>query len=455
MNKPVYSVVLLFLLSLLTINKYLFFNVPKCHWSGASDYKFLLVGDPQIEGDAKINREPYTGALDLWVNSKYLGFIYGRAIERLQPTYSVILGDLFSSQWIDDVEFEKRVERFQKMFPESDKYKTIYLPGNHDIGYGSDMTRRRVDRFARAFGEVNYWFFLYDKEGVEHHRVVILNSMNLDSTADKDLRRETWTFLKSVIDEQEKNPIPLILLTHVPLHKEVQWCVDKPMTRTDGFGYIVEQNMLSIEASTYILTQLKPRIIVTGHDHHGCATIHIVDSLPSDSETKENPLETEIVATQSQETEFTQKSDEKCANADRSIGRVFKDFCDIDEQTYVDHEQQLEDDGVPDFSIASGFTFVALPYSRSEYLENIERNATLEFTIRSIMGDYGGNLGLLEIFETSTGAWDYHFSDCPYYDHLIFRVVWIVNLLTIVIVISVGLYIGLRMFSKTKKIKNQ
>ncbi|KAK9674620.1 hypothetical protein K7432_017095, partial [Basidiobolus ranarum] len=281
MNKTVYSIGALFIFSLLTINKYLFFNIPKCHWKNASGYKLLLVGDPQIEGDAKISREPYTGPIDLWFNSKYLGFIYGTAVERLNPTYSVILGDLFSSQWINDLEFEKRVERFQKMFPEqNDKFTTIYLPGNHDIGYGSDMTKHRVDRFKKSFGEVNYWFSLYDEYDIEHHRVVILNSMNLDSSSDKDLRRETWEFLKSVIDEQEKNPIPLILLTHVPLHKEVQWCVDKPMTDTDGSGHIVEQNMLSSEVSAYILIQLKPSIIVTGHDHHGCASIHLVKVAP-------------------------------------------------------------------------------------------------------------------------------------------------------------------------------
>ncbi|KAK9759394.1 hypothetical protein K7432_017699 [Basidiobolus ranarum] len=288
------------------------------------------------------------------------------------------------------------------------------------------------------------------------------------------------------------------------------------MTDTDGSGHIVEQNMLSSEVSAYILIQLKPSIIVTGHDHHGCASIHLVNVAPQimdndpinpeihveelridEDEPKISPNENELdnltqepsVTESETHTQHTEsqieaevKSDstqrfvdltEEYVDSDNILEHTQDSTSPIEESTCLEtpnaeehesitSEQEIpveieEKDGVPDLSIDVEYNLTTIPYNHSEYLYNIERNltsVTLELTIRSIMGDYGGNLGLLEVYKTSTGAWNYHYADCPYFDHLVIRIICITNLVTLLVVIAIGTYTGLGLFlPRTKKIK--
>lgn len=105
--------------------------------------------------------------------------------------------------------------------------------------------------------------------------------------------------MKWLARESKKRELPLILYTHIPLHKDSPNCVDKPMTNYDRHqiflfvkfglgigigklillfffseGYVIEQNMLSVETSNFILNELKPVFIFTGHDHYGCKYEH-------------------------------------------------------------------------------------------------------------------------------------------------------------------------------------
>ena len=98
----------------------------------------------------------------------------------------------------------------------------IVLAGNHDIGYGATMMQHHVNRFEAAFGPLNS---VYEIEG---HRVVKVNSMNLDGSSDQELRDKTWKFVREMAKLQQSEPLPLILLTHIPLHKPAGNCVDEP-----------------------------------------------------------------------------------------------------------------------------------------------------------------------------------------------------------------------------------
>lgn len=89
------------------------------------------------------------------------------------PTHVSILGDLFSSQWIDDTEFDVRVARYQSIFPDPSLSSgagagavrgedsrsvpvMINITGNHDIGYGYDISQDRVARWEQVFGKSNF-----------------------------------------------------------------------------------------------------------------------------------------------------------------------------------------------------------------------------------------------------------------------------------------------------------
>jgi hypothetical protein len=83
------------------------------------------------------------------------------------------LGDLFSSQWIDDAEFDTRVARYRSIFPDPSLSSgagagavtgedsrsvpvMINITGNHDIGYGNDISQDRVTRWEQVFGKSNF-----------------------------------------------------------------------------------------------------------------------------------------------------------------------------------------------------------------------------------------------------------------------------------------------------------
>ncbi|CAG8604947.1 1083_t:CDS:2, partial [Gigaspora rosea] len=198
-----------------------------------SGTRILFLADPQIEGDAKIAREGIRGN-DIYIRHVYTSFVSPYSLFTHKPTHTIILGDLFSSQWTNDQEFKKRVDRYKWIFgdPRGEyTHEFINLTGNHDIGYGSDMSRRRVDRWEREFGKTNFGGWIPSNssstsEGLikaMSHRFAVINSMNIDA------------------EEREQNgyETPLILLSHIPIYKKEGLCID-------------------------------------GHDHEGCDITHVV-----------------------------------------------------------------------------------------------------------------------------------------------------------------------------------
>ncbi|KAG9296874.1 hypothetical protein G9A89_006829 [Geosiphon pyriformis] len=277
---------------------YLFYYTIFCQWKWPdSDARILLLADPQIEGDAKIFRQGIRGEIDLFGNDLYFRHIYTSFVSRYSffkpsPTHVILLGDLFSSQLVTDQEFEKRVNRFKWIFgdPNSEyAHKLVNITGNHDIGYNFDMTRHRVDRWQRVFGPTNFVEWILDQDyihlsedNITHeeergHQLVIINAQNIDGPAmDEDLRAETWDFLDWIADERKEDYLsPFILVSHIPIYKPEGLCVDGPMTIYNQ-SYIEEQNHLSLNASEFILTRLRPRFIFAGHDHEGCDVTHVV-----------------------------------------------------------------------------------------------------------------------------------------------------------------------------------
>ena len=273
--------------------------------------------------------------LDLVGNDYYLAHIYRTVRRHAQPTHVAILGDLLGSQWIDDAEFERRSVRFwQRVFRGGrrveheitsaptieplgeDKgwhHRVINVAGNHDVGYAGDMTEARLERFEGAFGRAN-WEIVFSVSptrraseeasgiGTEEMpdaflRLVILNSMNLDTPAKStELQTATYAYLNDVIGRSqpvEDRRVGTILLTHIPLYKDAGVCTDGPLFEFHGEhdgGGVKEQNHLSYDASRGgILEGLygmsgnaeapfggmgRQGLVLTGHDHEGCDVYH-------------------------------------------------------------------------------------------------------------------------------------------------------------------------------------
>lgn len=291
----------------------------------------------------------YRKRLDLWGNDLYLAHIVRSLRWWTAPSHVAVLGDLLGSQWIADAEFVRRADRYwstvfrgMEKVPgptmddneeEGRRYggtvevlgtdkrwenRLINIAGNHDVGYAGDLTERRMERFEDAFGRAN-WEIVFtlnntstradeDTRETEEEsgndldtqppalRLVILNSMNLDTPARSEaLQAETYAFLNHIISTSR--PVTdkthaTLLLTHIPLHKEAGICVDAPFFDffASGSG-VKEQNMLSAHASKMLLEGVfglsgDPRvegqgfgrrgIIINGHDHAGCDVVHYI-----------------------------------------------------------------------------------------------------------------------------------------------------------------------------------
>lgn len=308
-------------------------------YAAVAPFRLLAFGDPQLEGDTSLpdrngrafpatgrvlqEREgsiledldvtlrairalatddlprilqAYRKRLDLLGNDYYLAHIYRTLHWYTQPTHVAVLGDLLGSQWISDAEFDRRSDRFwNRVFrggarvpdevaagsqtealghDKAWKSRIINVAGNHDIGYSGDLDESRIERFERAFGPVNWdiTFTLPSNESLpaeqpsEHPtelRLVVLNSMNLDGPAlSPSLQSDTYDYINNLISFSrpvEDRTHFTLLLTHIPLHKEEGVCIDPPFFShfpTYQGGGVKEQNHLSPSASKGILEGL-------------------------------------------------------------------------------------------------------------------------------------------------------------------------------------------------------
>lgn len=248
-----------------------------------TDIHMLMFGDPQINGNWPST--PYIKRLDNYGNDYYLGHIYRTMKQRLRPSHVVVMGDLFSSQWILDSEFYNRTLRFvERLFPRSLEYKKtvldthskhenydwrrwlgeevrmdpghrfksrvynnvydwiyphnqypnyhdplfVNLTGNHDIGYSGDATWQHMARFHHLFGQNNY-VINYNLDTEEQWRLVVLDSLTLEGPAlQQEFVQYTWQFLEHLQQENQRFNGSTVLLTHIPFFKQAGLCKDGP-----------------------------------------------------------------------------------------------------------------------------------------------------------------------------------------------------------------------------------
>ena len=299
-------------------------------------FRLLALGDPQLEGDSSLPKLKFPslhnfqehvlaarfgealnalkeGAkdttrlvansaiyarkkIDLLGNDYYLAHVYRALAQFTDPTHVTVLGDLLGSQWISDEEFASRSWRYwTRVFPNTKKVspeklgidpnsneptetyteilgadpawrtRLIHVAGNHDIGYAGDLNHERVARFEREFGPVNgdLTFQLNSSSSGDDApvlRILVLNSMNLDGPVlAGDLQQRTFAFVNSAMNRAlpvESHRHATVLLTHIPLHKRAGICVDAPWHdyHADGRG-VREQNMLSADVSRSAVLQ--------------------------------------------------------------------------------------------------------------------------------------------------------------------------------------------------------
>lgn len=373
-------------------------------------YLFRRHGKSLLRRDIPQLIKSYRKRLDLWGNDQYLAHIYRLMHWWSNPTHVVVLGDLLGSQWISDDEFARRTDRFWgTVFSnahkvDSDitsnarveilgadevwKHRIIAVAGNHDIGYAGDITRERIARFEEAYGSVNWEvrFALNSSDNSPELRLSILNSMNLDTPAfDDNLRGDSVDFLQQHLRQDHLTPkTATILLTHIPLYKDSGICIDGPLVKyfpAEWGAGIKEQNHLAYNTSESILNALvgeehrdRKALILNGHDHEGCHVYHAL---------------------------------------------VFNDA-----------------ERVPEGEAMVERPWAAYTYSSPEGA--LRRNPSFvgarEITVRSMMGEFGGNAGLVSAWwDDAVEEWNFEYSSCEAGVQHIWWAVHVVDLIALAI----------------------
>lgn len=357
---------------------------------------------------------------DLFGNDFYLAHIYRTLHWWSVPTHVTVLGDLLGSQWIDDAEFNKRSRRFwdrsfkgaERLPDELAKFPTkeytlsgmldgseeekvwtkrlLNVVGNHDVGYAGDLTEERLERFEREFGKVNYelrfelpvtaekqaTIFDVDSNPDSNRvspelRIVVVNDMNLDTPANSSvLQDSTYNFINNVIQTSSSVNYQghfTIILTHIPLYKRAGICVDAPFfdfhSKSEGGG-LKEQNQLSSDASKGFLEGMWGMSARTTAAGGGRGRPGVMLN-GHDHE----GCDTYHFINQTNGTD----------PADRSW----------EVTRWADAQAQ----GIPGSE--------GIPGRR-------------EITVRSMMGDFGGNAGLLSLwFDHEAWEWRFEYAECP------------------------------------------
>lgn len=426
-----------------------------------------LVGDAMKDIPKDLLRwlEGNRKRIDIWGNDYYLGHIVRTLRWWTQPTHVAVLGDLLGSQWISDEEFERRTARYwdivfrgmervpdvvmlgegaggQKTWGgtlerlgdnKTWENRVINIVGNHDIGYAGDIDKRRVQRFERAYGMVN-WDIAFELPASLHPpgldqppllRLVILNSMNLDTPAfDEALQRETYDFMNHVISTSrpvDDKTHATLLLTHIPFHKEAGTCVDSPFFDFFDSGHgVKEQNMISDYASKIMLEGIfglssnhdadgqgfgRRGIVINGHDHEGCDVLHYISQPGVASRCPQDIDLDEIHMPEFLRNTSGLKSSESYTDEAGAVDR-----------NASDSEQPASDPEPPKWQAKR---FPHLPYTATEDGECIALNHVpriREITLRSMMGEFSGYAGFLSAWFDPTigdkGEWKLEFSTC-------------------------------------------
>lgn len=368
--------------------------------------------------------------LDLLGNDFYLAHIFRSLHWWTKPTHVTVLGDLIGSQWVTDDEFDVRGWRYwtrifrggemieQQGFehlethiqqePRDWSHKIINLVGNHDIGYAGDISDHRIGRFEKVFGPANWdirFQFSSAESPVQERQeqqqdpslhLIVLNSLSLDTPAlSEPIQSSTYEFINNLINSHSK-PVEdgtsfTLLLTHLPLHKPSGVCVDEPFfnfwdhTDDDGRfeeGGLREQNHLSEHASQNVVLQ---GIFGKSGDL----------SAPAQGKGRNGLI-------------LTGHDHEGCD---------------------VWHHIPSTDSTSPDSSWQSIRYTPILNTTASQ-------TGIREITLRSMMGEYGGNAGLLSAwFDFETGKWEYDIQMCKLGVQHIWWTIHIVDLITLLMAI--------------------
>ncbi|XP_049787688.1 metallophosphoesterase 1 isoform X1 [Schistocerca cancellata] len=223
-----------------------------------------------------------------------------------KPDVVFFLGDLFDEGlWCSEKEFDYYVKRFHDLFYVPKGTQVFVAVGNHDIGFHYGISPYLHERFATAFNAPPVRLV-----SIKGNHFVLINSMAMEGDgcflcrpAELQLQRISKRLKctkgvgkcdRDLLLDIYSRPI---VLQHFPMYRESDAICHEPdeapeEIKTQKFRERWE--CLSRESSQMLYDYLNPRLVVTGHTHHGCHLLHGKDihewTIPSFSwRNKNNP----------------------------------------------------------------------------------------------------------------------------------------------------------------------
>eukprot|EP00096_Caligus_rogercresseyi_P013497 TRINITY_DN6130_c0_g1_i1.p1 TRINITY_DN6130_c0_g1~~TRINITY_DN6130_c0_g1_i1.p1 ORF type:complete len:344 (-),score=66.63 TRINITY_DN6130_c0_g1_i1:961-1992(-) len=195
------------------------------------------------------------------------------ALSLFAPDVVFILGDVFDEgKWCSQAEFVYYRRRFHSLFYVPEETKMFAVQGNHDIGFHFATHPVLDERFKNAFEGTQS----VRKLTLQGNVFVLVNSMALDRTDACFLCKEGERQLNQVNASlrPEKEPRP-ILLQHFPLYRSSDAeCEEMDAELEEDAPFREGYDTLSQSSTEYLLDRINPRLVLTGHTHHGCHLQH-------------------------------------------------------------------------------------------------------------------------------------------------------------------------------------
>ncbi|KAF7843707.1 metallophosphoesterase 1-like [Senna tora] len=249
--------------------------------------KVAVITDPQLMDKTSLNLPPESLALEIaeFYTDLYMRRSFFASVLPFKPDVVLFLGDYFDGgPYLMDEEWQKSFSRFKHIFGlnEQGKYTDMQvynIPGNHDIGYEylHSQMPQVIRRYEETFGIRNYRFEVGNVD------FIAIDAQTLDVSLHNPLQPSGQEFNCNWLPKLGNEVHPRVLLTHIPLYRpDNTYCgpqrsapiVNQRVSRTSFDKDIRYQNYVTEDSSKNLMDMIKPKLILSGHDHDQCTVTH-------------------------------------------------------------------------------------------------------------------------------------------------------------------------------------